>query len=179
MKPLWLSLAGSDAETLFSGLFRKFFCHASRDYFAGLSAAKETHLDGKVVPAYLLHIKDLAIALRYGKSIWIFLANWSFDHFQLLKIHSFSDPMFNIVSKKGLNIFDISIGSFLSEKLMQLKKVFQITILSKKMCISCLLLWTGNTNFLLRIVEYFFEAHQIFWKKSYLIVWIICFCVLF
>ena len=94
LKPLWLSLAGSDAETLFSGLFRKFFCHASRDYFAGLSAAKETHLDGKVVPAYLLHIKDLAIALRYGKSNWIFLAIWSFDHFQLFNIHSFSDPMF-------------------------------------------------------------------------------------
>ena len=63
LKPLWLSLGGSDAETLFSGLFRKFFCHDSRDYFAGLSAAKETHLDGKVIPAYLLHIKDLAIGL--------------------------------------------------------------------------------------------------------------------
>ena len=61
MKPLWISLGGSDAETLFSGLFRKFFCHASRDYFAGLSAAKETHQ--KVVPAYLLHIKDLALGL--------------------------------------------------------------------------------------------------------------------
>ena len=62
LKPLWISLGGSDAETLFSGLFRKFFCHASRDYFAGLSAAKET-LHQKVVPAYLLHIKDLALGL--------------------------------------------------------------------------------------------------------------------
>ena len=62
MKPLWISLGGSDAETLFSGVFRKFFCHASRDYFAGLSAAKET-LHQKVVPAYLLHIKDLALGL--------------------------------------------------------------------------------------------------------------------
>ena len=135
MKPLWLSLAGSDAETLFSGLFRKFFCHASRDYFAGLSAAKETHLDGKVVPAYLLHIKDLAIALRYGKSIWIFLANWSFDHFQLLKIHSFSDPMFNIVSKKGWNIFDISIKVAFCQKNWCSSKKYSKSLSWAKKCV--------------------------------------------
>ena len=77
MKPLWLSLGGSDAETLFSGLFRKFFCHASRDYFTGLAAAKETHLDGKVIPAYLLHIKDLAIALGLQRNSSIIIMETS------------------------------------------------------------------------------------------------------
>lgn len=61
LKPLWLALGGSDAEALYSGLFRKFFCHGSKDYFVALDIAKKTHR--QVVPAYLLHIKDLALGL--------------------------------------------------------------------------------------------------------------------
>ena len=59
---MWLSLGGSDAETLFSGLFRKFFCHNSKEYFAALKVVQGK--GQKVVPAYLLHIKDLAIGLQ-------------------------------------------------------------------------------------------------------------------
>lgn len=66
MKPLWLALGGSDAEALYSGLFRKFFCHQSKDYFLALDIAKKTHR--QVVPAYLLHIKDLALGLQEHRS---------------------------------------------------------------------------------------------------------------
>ena len=61
---MWLSLGGSDAETLFSGLFRKFFCHNSKEYFAALKVVQGKGGGQKVVPAYLLHIKDLAIGLQ-------------------------------------------------------------------------------------------------------------------
>ena len=66
LKPLWLSLGGSDVESLFSGLFRKFFCHNSKEYFAALKVAQESrsYQHQRVVPAYLLHIKDLAIGLQ-------------------------------------------------------------------------------------------------------------------
>ena len=56
-------MGGSDAESLFSGLFRKFFCHHSKEYFAALKVV-QGKAGQKVVPAYLLHIKDLAIGLQ-------------------------------------------------------------------------------------------------------------------
>ena len=43
-------------------------------------------------------------------------------------------------------------GSFLSENLILVKKIFQIATLSWKFELSCLLLWAGNFNFLLMIV---------------------------
>ena len=66
LKPLWLSLGGSDVESLFSGLFRKFFCHNSKEYFAALKVSQESsgYQHQRVVPAYLLHIKDLALGLQ-------------------------------------------------------------------------------------------------------------------
>ena len=58
-------MGGSDVESLFSGLFRKFFCHNSKEYFAALKVAQESpSFQLRVVPAYLLHIKDLAIGLQ-------------------------------------------------------------------------------------------------------------------
>ena len=63
LKPLWLSLSGSDTESLFSSLFRKFFCNESRLYLKALAVAKKTNRD-KVIPAFLWHIKELAFSLQ-------------------------------------------------------------------------------------------------------------------
>ena len=65
LKPLWLSLSGSDTEVLFSSLFRKFFCHESRQYLTALSVAKANR--DKVLPAFLWHIKELASGLQQPK----------------------------------------------------------------------------------------------------------------
>eukprot|EP00095_Tigriopus_kingsejongensis_P008944 snap_masked-scaffold199_size265817-processed-gene-1.11 protein:Tk08944 transcript:snap_masked-scaffold199_size265817-processed-gene-1.11-mRNA-1 annotation:"maturase k" len=71
LKPLWISLSGSDADQLFSRLFRKLFCFNSREYKKALRSAcarKATTGKGQgglanVVPAYLLHLTSLSSTL--------------------------------------------------------------------------------------------------------------------
>ena len=92
LKPLWLSLSGSDADALFSRLFRKFFCVSAREYRRALRATKNrialeararkdraaaaserdrdpSLADSEVfVPAYLLHLTTLTAALGEGQN---------------------------------------------------------------------------------------------------------------
>ena len=61
---------------------------------------------------------------------------------------------------------DLNKGSFLSDSLMQLKKIFQITILSRKFKFSA----HNNKQYTYSAqdgdMEYFFEPHWIFWQKA-------------
>ena len=59
-------------------------------------------------------------------------------------------------------------GSFLSQSTMKFKKIFQTTIRSRKFeYLSCLLLLTGNLNFLLKIVilNIFLSRFKL-WQKA-------------
>ena len=90
LKPFWLGLTGSDCDQLFSALFRRFFCHASREYRRHLALCRRVYggsgddaaaaaaaapgnqqlllpLRG-VVPAFLLHLTSLARTLSRGQA---------------------------------------------------------------------------------------------------------------
>ncbi len=77
LKPFWLGLNGSDCDALFSSLFRRFFCHASREYRRQVTRCRRLHRgdDGGhplglrgVVPAYLLHLTSLSRSLSRGQA---------------------------------------------------------------------------------------------------------------
>ena len=59
-------MGGSDADLLFSGLFRRLFCFGGRDYLAALAGKRKEGVT-TVVPAFLCHVTSLVEALSAGE----------------------------------------------------------------------------------------------------------------
>jgi hypothetical protein len=80
---------GSDADAVFSQLFRHLFCHVSRDYRAAVRAiARRRRSTGAtatpIVPAYLLHVTAIATALADGRASCILRFNNNHTNVQIL-----------------------------------------------------------------------------------------------